>query len=101
MSYLSLDNEEGFPGDVIVNITYELTGNNEFKIDFKATTTKPTYVNLTNHSYFNLAGEDAGANELYNHIVSLNADYITEVDKNSIPSGIFYFAFIYLYILNT
>lgn len=55
---------------------------------FKATTTKPTYVNLTNHSYFNLAGESKGADELYKHVVSINADQITEVDKDSIPTGI-------------
>lgn len=56
---------------------------------FKATTTKPTFVNLTNHSYFNLAGEDKGADELNKHIVSINADQITEVDKDSIPTGTF------------
>lgn len=60
---------------------------------FAASTTKATYVNLTNHSYFNLAGEDKGADELNKHIVAINADKITEVDKDSIPTGTFAFVF--------
>lgn len=87
LSYHSADKEEGFPGDVIANVTFELTEDNEFNIDYKATTTKPTYVNLTNHSYFNLAGHDKGADELYKHVVSINADQITENDRDSIPTG--------------
>lgn len=87
MSYDSADKEEGFPGNVLVNITYQLNDKNEFLIDYKATTTKPTFVNLTNHSYFNLSGHNAGAKELYNHVVTINADQITDVDKDSIPSG--------------
>lgn len=86
-SYLSQDKEEGYPGDVLVNIVFELTRNNEFLVDFKATTTKPTFVNLTNHSYFNLSGHNKGAEELYKHVVAINADYTTDVDENSIPSG--------------
>lgn len=89
LSYKSADNEEGFPGDVVTNVTFELTDDNKFIIDYKATTTKPTYVNLTNHSYFNLAGHDKGAEELYKHVVSINADRITEVDRDSIPTGNF------------
>lgn len=87
MSYDSPDGDEGFPGNVLVNLTFELTQLNEFKMDYKVVTTKPTYVNLTNHSYFNLAGDNKGAGELYNHIVSINADSITEVDSNAIPTG--------------
>lgn len=87
MSYDSPDGEEGFPGNVLVNVIFELTENNEFLVEFKATTTKPTFVNLTNHSYFNLAGHNKGAKELYKHVISINADYTTEVDENSIPSG--------------
>lgn len=87
LSYLSKDLEEGFPGDVITNITFELTNDNRFLVDFKATSTKPTFVNLTNHSYFNLAGHGLGAEEVYKHLISINADHTTEVDKNSIPSG--------------
>ncbi|KAF7285636.1 hypothetical protein GWI33_010289 [Rhynchophorus ferrugineus] len=87
LSYLSKDLEEGFPGDVITSVTYQLTNDNRFLFDFKSTSTKPTFVNLTNHSYFNLAGHDAGAKEVYNHEISINANYTTEVDENSIPSG--------------
>lgn len=87
LSYKSADEEEGFPGDVIVNVTFQLTADNKFIIDYLATTTKPTYVNLTNHSYFNLAGHSKGAEELYKHVISVNADRITEVDGDSIPTG--------------
>nr|QJA18290.1 aldose-1-epimerase [Monochamus alternatus] len=87
LSYHGADLEEGYPGDVVVNVTFELTGNNELVIDYKATTNKPTCVNLTNHSYFNLAGHDKGATELYKHVVSINADKITEVESDGIPTG--------------
>ncbi|KAL3265432.1 hypothetical protein HHI36_009636 [Cryptolaemus montrouzieri] len=87
MSYLSKDNEEGYPGDLITNLSFQLTDSNEFLIDFKSYTTKPTFVNLTNHSYFNLAGHNKGAEELYKHAISINADQTTDVDKDSIPSG--------------
>ncbi|KAK4886578.1 hypothetical protein RN001_002849 [Aquatica leii] len=87
MSYDSPDLEEGFPGNLLVNIKFDLNEQNEFLIDFKATTTKPTFVNLTNHSYFNLAGHDSGAAELYKHVIAINANQTTEVDKDSIPSG--------------
>lgn len=87
LSYLSRDGEEGYPGDVLVNVSFELTNDNEFLVDFKATSSKPTFVNLTNHSYFNLAGHNKGAEEMYKHVISINADYTTDVDDNSIPSG--------------
>jgi aldose 1-epimerase len=88
LSYHSADLEEGYPGDLVVHTIFELTDSNEFLVEFKATTTKPTYVNLTNHSYFNLAGHNAGAAELYKHVVCINADQITDVDEDSIPTGI-------------
>lgn len=88
LSYLSPDMEEGYPGDLLVNVTFELTSNNELIIDYKATTTKATPVNLTNHSYFNLGGCDSGSKELYNHIFTINADKITEADGECIPTGI-------------
>ena len=56
LSYVSPDGEEGFPGEVNTTVTYELTDDNELIIDYTATSTKPTPINLTNHSYFNLAG---------------------------------------------
>lgn len=87
LSYKSADGEEGFPGDVIVNVTFQLTADNKFVVDYKATTTKSTYVNLTNHSYFNLAGHNKGAEEVYKHVISINADRTTEVDEDAIPTG--------------
>lgn len=87
MSYHSADMEEGYPGDLVVHAIFELKDPNEFAIEYKAATTKPTYVNLTNHSYFNLAGHDSGADEIYKHVVYINADHITELDKENIPTG--------------
>lgn len=87
MTYLSRDNEEGFPGDLLVRATFELGKHNEFIINYDAFTTKPTFVNLANHAYFNLAGHNQGARELYRHEVAINADRITEVDNDLIPTG--------------
>lgn len=89
LSYKSKDMEEGYPGDLHAIVWFELTENNEFKIEYKATSTKSTIVNMTNHSYFNLAGIDSGAAGLYDHEVTINADKITEVDQLSIPTGKF------------
>ncbi|KAG7304760.1 hypothetical protein JYU34_010116 [Plutella xylostella] len=88
-SYLSKDGEEGYPGDLVTNVTYDVTEDSILHVDFSATTTKKTVVNLTNHSYFNLAGHDGGADELYKHEVAINADRITDTDSNSIPTGKF------------
>lgn len=87
LSHHSPDGDEGFPGNVLVNLTFELTNDNQFIVDYEAVTTKPTYINMTNHSYFNLAGDHAGAEELYKHVISINANRITEVDSNAIPTG--------------
>ncbi|XP_023014435.2 galactose mutarotase [Leptinotarsa decemlineata] len=87
LSYHADDMEEGYPGDILATVSFQLTAENDFLIDYKATTTKPCPVNLTNHSYFNLAGNGKGSAELYKHIVSLNADKITEVDSQGIPTG--------------
>ncbi|KAJ8936760.1 hypothetical protein NQ318_023197 [Aromia moschata] len=86
LSYHSADLEEGHPGDVLVQVTFELTEKNELLIDYSATTTKPTCVNLTNHSYFNLAGNGKGAAGLYEHLVTINADSFTEAVAG-IPTG--------------
>lgn len=87
MSHYSPDNDGGFPGDVLVNAFFELNDDNEFIIEYRAYTTKPTWVNLTNHIYFNLAGHDAGAAELFNHNISINAEFISEVNRLMIPTG--------------
>ncbi|MGO9084992.1 MAG: aldose epimerase family protein [Candidatus Sulfotelmatobacter sp.] len=84
-SYLSKDGEEGFPGNLKVKVTYTLTDANALVIDYEATTDKATPINLSQHSYFNLAGEGNG--DILNHEIMLNADRFTPVDKNLIPTG--------------
>ncbi len=87
LSYLSKDGEEGFPGNLNVTATYTLTDNNELKLEFKATTDKPTVVNLTHHSYFNLRGQGNG--DILGHEVYINSDKTTPVDSGLIPTGAF------------
>jgi aldose 1-epimerase len=88
LHYLSKDGEESYPGNLDVIVTYTLTNTGELKIDYEATTDKPTVCNLTNHSYFNLAGHAAGTAANLAHIMMINADGFTPVaDAGSIPTG--------------
>ena len=85
LTYLSKDGENGFPGNLSVQVTYSLTSDNELRIDYGATTDKETVLNLTNHSYFNLKGEGQG--DILQHEVRLNANKFTPVDATLIPTG--------------
>ncbi|HXF06849.1 MAG TPA: aldose epimerase family protein [Blastocatellia bacterium] len=83
LTYRSRDGEEGYPGTVLVTVTYTLTDANELRIDYLARTTKKTILNLTHHSYFNLAG----TGDILEHRLRINADLFTPVDRTLIPTG--------------
>lgn len=86
LSLISPDMEEGYPGELKVTVNYKLTDANEFAITYRAETSKPTVLNLTNHSYFNLHG--AGNGDILDHELFLNADKYTPIDSTLIPTGI-------------
>ena len=85
LTYLSKDGEMGFPGNLKTEVTYRLNDNNELHIDYTATTDKPTVLNLTNHSYFNLAG--AGNGDILKQVATLHASHYTPVNATLIPTG--------------
>jgi aldose 1-epimerase len=83
LTYLSMDGEGGYPGNLNVKVIYSLTENNEFIIEYFAETDKATPINLTQHSYFNLSGEKT----ILNHQLQLNSEEINAVDSERIPTG--------------
>ena len=85
LAYGSRHLEEGYPGDLAVKVTYTLTDSNELKIEYRATTDRPTVVNLTQHSYFNLSGQGQG--DILTHDLMIAADRFTPTDSGLIPTG--------------
>ncbi|MDF2995623.1 MAG: Aldose 1-epimerase [Xanthobacteraceae bacterium] len=85
LSRRSVDGEEGYPGNLDVEVTYAVTGATELSISFTATTDRPTIANLTNHGFFNLAGEGSG--DILSHVLTIAADHYLPVDAGSIPLG--------------
>jgi aldose 1-epimerase len=85
LTYISVDGEEGYPGNLNVKVVYKLTDANELKVEYWATTDKPTPINLTQHSFFNLKG--AGNGDVNDHIMQIMADAFTPVDSTLIPTG--------------
>jgi len=85
LSYFSKDGEGGYPGNVTVKAIYSVTNDNELKIEYTASTDKPTVINLTNHTFFNLAGEGNG--KVLDHTLYVNAQQFTPVDSTAIPTG--------------
>jgi aldose 1-epimerase len=83
LTYESADGEEGFPGKLTATITYTLTSDNTLRLEYRATSDKPTPINLTNHAYFNLRGEG----DVLDHEIMINADRYTAADADLIPSG--------------
>ena len=86
LSYLSVDGEENYPGNLTCIVTYTLTNNDELRINYEGTTDKKTVVNLSNHSYWNLGGQASG--DILAHELTIDADRFTVIDSDLIPTGV-------------
>ena len=86
LRYVSPDGDQGYPGELTATATYTLDGRNGLHVDYRATTTKPTIVNLSNHTYWNLAGEGAERGAM-GHLVTIAADGFLPTDADAIPTG--------------
>ncbi|MDD2375302.1 MAG: galactose mutarotase [Eubacteriales bacterium] len=86
-SLISPDMEEGYPGNLQVTVTYTLTSDNELKLEYEAVSDQETVINLTNHSYFNLSGHQAGS--IVDHLIMIEADEFTTINEECIPNGTF------------
>lgn len=89
LTHVSPDNFEGYPGTVLVTVECKFSDFNEFTMNISAVSSKPTIINMSNHSYFNLAGHDKGYRELYKHKMTMNADKILKISPEQIPTGEF------------
>ncbi|MCP4452618.1 MAG: galactose mutarotase [Planctomycetes bacterium] len=87
LSYFSKDGEQGFPGNLVLKVVYSVTEDNELKLEYTATTDKPTVINFTNHAFFNLKG--AGQGDVLDHVLWVNAKQFTPTDETAIPTGEF------------
>jgi len=85
LSYFSPDGEEGFPGNLQIEVTYTVTNQNEFKISYSGNSEQTTIVNMTNHSYFNLSGN--AKRDILNHTLQLKSDKVLELDQELLPTG--------------
>lgn len=85
LRYVHPDRQDGYPGNIVIDMKYELTPDNEFVVTYRASTDAPTYVNLSHHSFFNLKGEGKGT--ILDHVMTINASRTTPVDKYLIPVG--------------
>jgi len=85
LSYLSADGEEGFPGNLRITVVYSVTDDNELKLEYTATTDKPTVINFTNHAFFNLKGEGSG--DVLDHVLWVKSAQFTPTDASAIPTG--------------
>jgi aldose 1-epimerase len=89
LTHVSPDEYEGYPGTVVVTAKCKLTHDDSFSMNLSAVTSKPTIINMSNHSYFNLAGHHTGFKELYKHKLTMNANKILKISSEQIPTGEF------------